>query len=198
MAHGVGHIATEEEYFHQLDAELIEDMHRRAVSEERHLRMAEASGINDPKILDTLQNLGYSDTTVTLLEVVPLLQVAWIGNSISQRERDRIVAIAARHGVRPNTPAHQQLTAWMDRPPREEFFQGTLRAIQAVYNSLPVDQRRDRSDALIHECAAMASASCQLFGWTSRACAAKQKLLGEIEKHFPAERRRSTGSAHAI
>lgn len=197
MPHAAGHIATEEEYFHQVDAELIDEMRRRAASEERHRRMAEVSGIEDLEILEALENLGYDDTTVTLLELVPVVQVAWIGGAISEAERDRILAIAGRHGVRPNTPTHQQLTAWMDQRPREEFFQGTLRAIQAVLGSLPSELRRARKDALIRDCTGVATASCELFGWTSRACAAKQKLLGEMEKHFNAERQPATRSAHA-
>jgi hypothetical protein len=197
MPHAAGHIATEEEYFHQVDAELIDEMRRRAASEARHRRIAEVSGINDPKIIEALENLGYNDATVTLLELVPLVQVACVGGSISQAERDRILGIASWRGVRPNTPAHQQLTAWIDQRPPEEFFEGTLRTIQAVLNSLPSDRRRARRDALVQDCNDVASASCELFGWTRRACAAKRKLLREIEKHFDAERQVSVGSANA-
>jgi len=197
MPHAVGHIATEEEYFHQLDAELIEEMRRRAAAEERRQRMAEVYGIDDPKILEALENLGYDETTIVLLELAPVVQVAWIGGSINHSERERILSIASRRGVRPDTPAYQQLVNWMDQRPSEEFFYGTLHAIQVVFDSLPSHRRRACRDILIQDCGGVATASCELFGWTSRVCAAKQKLLAEIENHFSAERRPSTGSAHA-
>jgi len=198
MPHAVGHIATVEEYFHQQDAELIEEMRRRAAADERHRQMAEACGITDSKTLEALDRLGYDETTVTLLELVPLVQLAWIGGSVSQPEQDRLLAIAGRHGVSPNTRARQQLMAWMDQCPSEAFFQGTLGVIQAVFESLPSDQRIARRSALIRDCTGVATASCELFGWTSRACAAKQKLLGEIEQHFHAEGPVSRASANAI
>jgi hypothetical protein len=160
--------------------------------------MTEASGIADPKILGALDRLAYDEATVTLLELVPLVQLAWLGGSISQPEQDRLLAIAGRRGVRPNTRAHQQLMVWMDQCPSEEFFQGTLGVIQAVLESLPSDQRIARRSALIRDCTGVATASCELFGWTSRACAAKQKLLGEIEQHFHAEGPVSRASANAI
>lgn len=173
-------------------------MRRRAAAEERHRQMTEASGIADPKILGALDRLAYDEATVTLLELVPLVQLAWLGGSISQPEQDRLLAIAGRRGVRPNTRAHQQLMVWMDQCPSEEFFQGTLGVIQAVLESLPSDQRIARRSALIRDCTGVATASCELFGWTSRACAAKQKLLGEIEQHFHAEGPVSRASANAI
>jgi hypothetical protein len=179
MRQELGHVTTEGEYFHQLDVELIEKMRRRADLEEQRLHMAEASQINDPNILEALEKLGYNPTTVSLLHLVPLVQVAWVGGSVRHAERDRVFAIARLHGVNENNPTYQQLVAWLDQPPPEEFFRGTLRAIRAHLGLLPQNERRARQDAIMHCCTEVASAA----GWhLGRFGAAERKLLDEIQK----------------
>ncbi|MBZ5596501.1 MAG: hypothetical protein LAP39_30030 [Acidobacteriia bacterium] len=184
MRQELGHVTKEGEYFHQLDVELIEKMRRRADVEERRLHMAEASQINDPNILETLEKLGYNPTTVSLLHFVPLVQVAWAGGSVRHAERDRVLAIAYLHGVNENTPTYQQLVAWLDQPPPEEFFRGTLRAIRAHLGSLRQNERTATQDAIMHCCTDVASAA----GWhLGRIGAAKRKLLEEIQKELEPE-----------
>lgn len=181
MRQELGHVTTEGEYFHQLDVELIEKMRRRADLEERRLHMAEASQINDPNILEALEKLGYNPTTVSLLHLVPLVQVAWADGSVRHAERNRVFGIAYLHGVNEKTPAYQQLVAWLDQPPPEEFFRGTLRAIRAHLALLPQNERRARQDAIMHCCTDVARAA----GWhLGRIGVTERKLLDEIQKEL--------------
>lgn len=204
MRHGVSvaHLDSEEEYFHRLDAELIDESRKRAAAEEEHRRMAEASQIEDPKMLELLEKLGYTHTTVILLHLVPLVEVAWIDGSVSSAERDRILALASQRGLNANAPAYQQLMAWLDQRPSQEFFEGTWRAIQMEFESLPADERKAGKDALMQSCTEFASATCERFGWTSRICGAKRKLLREIARRLDWQGKAEgpaalTGSAHA-
>jgi len=146
MRQELGHVTKEGEYFHQLDVELIEKMRRRADLEEQRLHMAEASQINDPNILEALEKLGYDPTTVSLLHLVPLVQVAWAGGSVRHAERDRVFAIARLHGVNENNPTYQQLVAWLDQPPPAEFFRGTWRA--KCVRSVVKPASKDRTSAV--------------------------------------------------
>lgn len=180
MRHTVGHIASEAEYFRRLDAELIDEMHRRAALEEHHLRMAEACQVNDPEIVDALEKLGFDETTVPLLCLVPLLQVAWIHGSVSHAERDRVFTLASLHGVKEHTPAYQRIVEWLERRPSEEFFQGTLHALRAILASLPPGERKARKSDVVQGCTAVASAG-RLF---RMAHGAERKLLEEIEKQL--------------
>jgi hypothetical protein len=83
--------------------------------------------------------------------------------------------------VNENTPTYQQLVAWLDQPPPEEFFRGTLRAIRAHLGLLPQNERRARQDAIMHCCTEVASAA----GWhLGRIGAAERKLLDEIQKEL--------------
>lgn len=180
----VCHLETEAEYFHRLDVELIESMRTRAASEQRRLRLAEASQVNEPSILETLERLGYDSDTVLALFLVPLVQVAWIDGSVSEVERDRIIAIANLRGMRTNTPAYQRLMGWLDQRPTDEFFRRTLSVIERIFGSLPADESKAWRDALLLCCREVAIASCSLFGWRSSICASKRKLIREISKEL--------------
>jgi hypothetical protein len=181
MRQEFGHVRSEREYFYQLDVELIDKMRRRADHEEHLRRMAETCQIDDLNVLQDLERLGYNPMTVSLVCLVPVVQVAWARGWVSHAERDRVLAIARLHGVKQNTPAYQQLEAWLEWPPPTEFFQRTLRAIQAALQLLPQDERKTRRDALIGHCMDVASAA----GWhLGRIGAAERKLLEEIQKQL--------------
>jgi hypothetical protein len=178
MRKQLGHVRSEGEYFHQLDVELIDRMRRRAEREEDQQRMAEACHIKDPDILDALERLGYSPTTVSLLCLVPLVRVAWADGWVTRAERNYILATARLHGVEENTLASRQLEAWLKWPPSEEFFQGSWRIIQAALELLPRDERKKRQDALIEQCKDVASSTWHL-GKTEA-----EKALEEIQEQL--------------
>jgi hypothetical protein len=198
----VGHIPSEEEYFHRLDCQLIDEMRKRAAAEEQRRRMAEASRIEDPRVLKALEKLGYTHTTIILLHVVPLIELAWSDGSVSPAEREGILAVAAARGLSEDTPAWRQLAFWLENCPSPAFFEGTWRGVIAQLDSLPAEERTASKNALIQSCADFASASCRRFGWSSRICKAKQTLLSEIgdrlEKKIEKEPAiEGAGSAHA-
>jgi len=197
MRHGVpvAHLETEGEYFHRLDSQLIHDMRERAAAEEERRRMAEISRIEDPRILEELEKLGYTHTTVILLHLVPLVELAWCDGSVSSAERSCILAIATARGVSEDTPAWQQLTHWLEHRPSQEFFKGTWRQIEAQFDSLPANEQKVSEDALIESCTDFAVRTCQRFGWTSRICSAKRKLLDEMATRFLS---RTIGKALAL
>jgi hypothetical protein len=70
------------------------------------------------------------------------------------------------------------------------------------FESLPANERKAGKDALVQTCTEFASASCERFGWTSRICAAKRKLLKEIARRLDGQGEAEapaalTDSAHA-
>ena len=179
MRHGVpvAHLESEEEYFYRQDAELIGKMRKRAAAEEEHRLIANTAHTEDPKILEELEKLGYTHTTVMLLSLVPLVELAWVDGSVSPEERGRLLALAGERGIEENTPAHQQLVEWLDHCPSRAFFEGTWHTLEKLLESLPVDDRESGKNALIRSCKEFASATCAHIGWVGRVCAAKRELL---------------------
>jgi hypothetical protein len=182
----VAHLESEEEYFHKRDAELIEEMRKHAAAEEEHRRISEMTHIEDPEILERIEKLGYTHTTIILLELVPLIELAWSDGAVSPMEQERILALAKERGVEENTPAHEQLRIWMAECPSPEFFEATWRTLEEMFEALPQIECEVRKNALIRSCRQFASATCEHFGWASHICAAKRKLLEQIDSQLMA------------
>ena len=72
---------------------------------------------------------------MTLLPLVPILQMAWAEGGVSQSERDLIVRFARSRGIAEGTAADLQLTSWMASRPGEAVFARAGRLIRAVLDS---------------------------------------------------------------
>jgi hypothetical protein len=142
-------LTTEAEYFHRLDVELLDQMRKRAVFEEERLQLARASNIQDQGILDALAHVGFNHGNAMLLDLVPLIQVAWIDGSVSRAERERIVKVARSRGVEDGSAADQQLSTWFDQPPSEEVYRTAVRALRAVLETLPASQNEASASSLL-------------------------------------------------
>lgn len=139
----------EEEYFHRKEKELIEKLRKQREAEAQAKDLADATGNPNEEILKTLQELGYTRETVSLFHLVPLLNVAWVDNKVSNQERDMILEVARLHGVAADNPAYEQLLDWLNNRPSQEFFDHTLRIIGDLLESTPPgDQKIDRQTLL--------------------------------------------------
>ncbi len=119
----------EEEFFHRKEKELIEKLRKQRAAEAQRTELAAAIGNPNEDILRTLQELGYTRDTVSLFHLVPLLNVAWADNKVSNQEREMILEAARLRGVSADSPAYEQLIDWLNNRPSEEFFEQTLRIV---------------------------------------------------------------------
>jgi hypothetical protein len=173
----------EEEYFRKREKELIEKMRQRAQADSERRRLGEEAGVADQEILQDLQALGYTAETVTLLHVVPLVQMAWAEGNVSDRERELIIEAARTRGVEQGSPADRQLDSWLTRRPTEEFFEKTLRAIGAILQAQPAAERAASQKGLLSYCTAIASASGGIMGFR-RVSDEERQILGRISQEF--------------
>ncbi|MCE5306294.1 MAG: hypothetical protein LLG20_01505 [Acidobacteriales bacterium] len=183
----VAHLRGEAEYFHQLDVELCDKIFRRAEFKEKRQRLEESLKIHEPAVLDALTALNYDASSATLVFIVPLIQVAWAPGPPIRAVRKHIIALASRHGVEAGTPACERLSAWLDRRPADDFFEGTLNAIARFVSSLPPLERFAVRDALVSSCREAAAVHCRLLSWSHRICAAKRKVIVEISRRLETE-----------
>src|SRR6266576_3544215 len=116
----------EEEYFQRQEQQLIANLQQRGRDEVARRSMAERTGILDQEVLQELSTLGYTPETVTLLHLVPLLQVAWAEGGVSDRERALIVEAARTRGIESASVADSQLALWLAERPSADFFEHTL------------------------------------------------------------------------
>jgi DNA-binding phage protein len=172
--------AQEEEYFRNQDAQLVAKMRQRIAWAAERQQMAESTGIADQEILQDLQERGYTLETVTLLHLLPFVEVAWADRSVSPSERDLILEAARLRGITPDSPAYQKLTEWLTDRPSDELFDHSLRAVRAMLEALPPEQRATSRDDLVAYSTSIASASGGILGLGNRVSTEERAMLGRI------------------
>lgn len=167
--------ALEEEYFRKREQELIEKLRQRAAADATRRQLSEHAGVADEEILQDLQDLGYTPETVSLLHLVPLVQMAWAEGGVSGRERELIVEAARARGIEAGSPADALLTQWLTTRPSELMFERNLRAIRAILESRPESEREASRNDLLSTATAIAEASGGMLGF--RAVSAEERAV---------------------
>lgn len=154
----------EEEYFRKQDQELIDKMRRAAAQAQARHDLEERTGIHDPEMLNQLEALGFSPETLSLLPLVPLVEVAWAEGGVSSAEQREIVALARRRGVDEGSAADVQLNEWLDRRPDAQVFAGATRLIKAMLAAHSPELGDLTADDLVNYCEKIAHASGGILG----------------------------------
>ena len=169
--------SLEDDYFRKKDRELIDKLQRAADAERARSEVGRAAGLSDPALAQELLDLGFTAETVTLLPLVPILQMAWAEGGVSQSERDLIVRFARSRGIAEGSAADLQLTSWMASRPSEAVFARAGRLIRAVLDSGA--EPGLNADDLVGYAEKIASASGGMFG-IGKISAEERKLLSGL------------------
>ena len=176
--------SREDEYFRRKDRELVERMRQTSAVQQARQALEARSGIHDPAVLQELEELGFTPDTISLLPLVPIVQVAWAEGGITPEERRLIEKFARERGIEPGGPADQQLASWLEFQPSEDVFARATRLIRAMLAESGA--RTDlRIEELIHHCEEIAAASGGVLGFR-KISAQERSLLQQIESALKA------------
>jgi hypothetical protein len=118
--------------------------------------LAEAVGLVDRGLLADLTGAGYTPLTVGLLQLAPLVRLAWADGHVSARQRSAIVQVAVREHVRPDTPAAARLRGWLERCPSDNVVDVSLSTIRAKWDRLPLDVCETVQRQFVQDCTLVA------------------------------------------
>src|SRR5688500_8036273 len=124
--------ALEEEYFRKKDRALIEKMQHAAREDQTRRELSAKTGLQDPELLKELEALGFTPDTVSLLPLVPVIQVAWAEGGVTDAERAAVVKLARARGIAQGSAADHQLSAWLSNRPAPAVFSSAMRLIRAM------------------------------------------------------------------
>jgi hypothetical protein len=179
--------ALEEEYFRKKDRELIEKIRQAAATEQARKDLGRKAGLEDPQLIQELQDLGFTPETVGLLPLVPVIQMAWAEGGITKAERELILRLARSRGIEAGSAADRQLTEWLTHQPAEAVFARATRLIRAMLDSTPGQTGDLSADDLVKHCEEIASASGGMLG-IGRISAEERTLLSSIAADLNARR----------
>ena len=112
--------------------------------------------------LEELESLGFTADTVSLLPLVPVLQVAWAEGSVTDAERTALINLARARNIEDGSAADKQLKDWLTHRPTDEVFASAGHLIAAILSGPNVENLS--ADDLTKYCEIIASASGGMFG----------------------------------
>ncbi len=113
---------------------------------------------------EAIKALGFDHDTVKILDLIPLLDVAWADGQVTNEECDIIRAVMEKRGLTPNDKAWQLMDSYLESPPSDVFFEAALKLIEKIYNALPGDRKLRAKQDLVYFCLEVADASGGIFG----------------------------------
>jgi hypothetical protein len=171
------HDRREDAWFRERDRELIEKLKQDARKRAERERLAETTGLEpDHAVLEDLQQLGFGETTIALLHLVPLVQVAWAEGGISAEERALLNEAARAHGVAPGSEAERTLAGWLETRPDESFFGRALSIVRVLLGVRSEEEQKHSRESLVALCEELAAASGGLLGFGKVAAAEKEVI----------------------
>lgn len=129
----------EEAFFTQHNRELLERMRQKASHEEALAGLTAASGITNLAVLEELVARGVRPETLAALSLLPLVLVAWADGSISEAEKNAVLAAAGDRGVAPGSAAHELLQGWLQIHPHREVVEAWKDYVAALVDG-PLDE----------------------------------------------------------
>jgi hypothetical protein len=171
----------EEEYFRKQDRELIERMRKEAEAAAATKALGERTGLTDPQLVADLEAMGFTPDTVSLLPVMPVIQVAWAESGVSSKERKLVVDFARQRGIPEGSAADAQLQEWLARRPSDDMFAKATRLIRVMLASGSDATHDLNTDDLVAYCERIAAASGGVFGIGS-VSAEERAALQRIEQ----------------
>lgn len=179
--------ALEEDYFRKKDRELLEKLRQSAAANEAREGLGRSTGLQDPALIAGLQELGFTADTVSLLPLVPVVQMAWAEGGVTKAERSSIVRLARSRGIAEGSAADVQLARWLDTRPPDEVFAGARRLIRAMLDSGASPTAGFTEDDVVRFCEEIAVASGGMFG-IGRVSAEERGLLASIAADLKSRR----------
>ena len=181
--------ALEEEYFRKKDRELIEKLRRASEAAQVRGELSKQTGVTDPAMLEALEELGLTADTVSLLPLVPVVELAWAEGGITPAERQGIVSLARSRGITEGSAADVRLNSWMASRPTPEQFARATRVMSALLDSGAPLAKDLSADQLVKYCEQIASASGGLFGLPFRAISMEERdVLARITNDLKARK----------
>ena len=170
--------SLEDDYFRKKDRELVEKMRRAAAAEEARKDLSSRTGLQDPELLQELEALGFTPETVSLLPLVPVVQMAWAEGGVTDAERKLLIQLARSRGIVEGGVADRMLADWLERRPSAQVFERATRLVRAML-STPGQQDGFTADELVKYAEDIASASGGVFG-IRKISADERELLARI------------------
>lgn len=176
--------SLEEAFFIKRDAELIAQRKKLEEMQKTKEALAEISGINNPKILEHLINLGITPTVMASLVILPLVEVAWADGELSAEEKKTVLEQASKGGLAKGSVNYTILEAWLKERPEKKFLDAWLHYIEGLKESLDAAELELLKNELLERAIKVATSSGGFLGLGSKISLEEKAVLKKMEDVF--------------
>lgn len=156
--------ALEDAFFAKKNKELLDQVRKSLNAETNRGELQAATGISDEGVLDRLIEMGILGESLAAMAIAPLVLVAWADGSVSEKERDAVLAAAEKSGVIPGSTAGDLLAGWLAEKPDETLLENWIAYTKAVSLKLLAGDRVKLSEQVLGRCKAVAEAAGGFLG----------------------------------
>jgi hypothetical protein len=128
--------SMEELFFRERDAKLIEEYKKLEVLKKNISELATISGIKNPVVLQKLVAIGISAGTLSLLSILPLVEVAWADGQLSEKEKEEVLKEAAKCSISKDSVNYSLLEGWLEKRPESSLLEAWILYIKDLKQSL--------------------------------------------------------------
>ncbi len=174
-------MTEEENYIKQKEIDKLHAERRErqleALRKKERAGIAEALHTTDDVAEEALL-LGFDAATAPILPFVPLIEVAWADDKVTDRESEKVLELAKAHGIE-SDEALEFLGLLLEKKPSNLFFERTNRVLAHLLE----DEEHDSKDVLA-QARAVADASGGFLGLGNRVSDIEEKVLQELAELF--------------
>jgi len=174
--------ALEEECFHQGNQRLIENLREKSKLKESKEALAEASGITNESILESLLYLGIEAETVSALQLVPLLEVVWSDGELDEKEKPAVLKAAGTSGLAQGSLSYALLESSLSLWPRPKLREAWRLYRKGLCKQLQPEERESLREDLLGRARAVAEASGVFLGVGSKILSSEAQVLEELSR----------------
>lgn len=114
--------AMEELFFKSQDQELLNKMKSELEAKEHREALQSASGVEDPAVLDALNEAGITPESLTSVALIPLVAVAWADKKMEAAEKAAILQAAEAAGIKSGSASYLTMEAWLSNQPPADLL----------------------------------------------------------------------------
>ncbi len=168
------HSAHEEllRYRHTLDSRfftgvedaIIKRLQSEAQTPEGQQKLALVSGINDPKLLQELADIGVNAESFAAVLMSPMVLVAWADQQVDDAERVAILAQIQANGITEDSIPYVLIEHWLHQRPPHDLAHVWQQCTTALMGRLTDHGKQTLAEKLMHQIRLVARASGGVMG----------------------------------
>jgi tellurite resistance protein len=130
---------------------------------------------DDREVLDRLTMLGFTPDSARVLDVLPLVHVAWADGKIQAAERKAVLAVLESRNIPRSSDAWLLIETLLETRPSETYLAQSLQLLRLLGRSSGADPK-----SVVDLCTVVAEASGTLFGIGAKVTPAERQLIARI------------------